>query len=192
MTLETYTIGTESNSYFMGRDAVLYKNGERVATVALKDNRPAIKVKVHDWGTGDPEVRRMEEDLGEDRVERVCEQIQESFWYYSAPECVRENGHYDDVWSAGRSAGWCVPVSRRDSEWQWWDEGGPIDAAFPEVESVDELSSSDMRRYWFFQAAEAITAEVEYLRTEDYDELIRDTHHALEQQREALAVRGDN
>lgn len=187
----TYTIDTESNSYFQGRDAVLHKDGERVAKIALKNDRPAIYVKVYSWGSGDPEIKRMERDLGDERVEQIIENIRWGFWHFTAPECVRENGHYEDVWSAGRSEGWCVPhATHRDTDWHWWEEC-VIDAPF-ETESTDEMSQADARRWWFFQAAEAITAEVEYVRTEEFDEMIRDAHYDLEQSREACLVRGEN
>jgi hypothetical protein len=184
-----YTIGTERNSYFEGRDGVLYKDGKRIATIALKDARPAIKVKVYSWGTD--ATRELRDDLGEERIEAIIENIIHDFWYHLAPETVQENGHYSDVWGAGRSGGWCIPYAEhRDNDWRWWEET-TIDAPF-ETDKVDDMSTIDARRWWFFEAAEAITAEVEYLRTEHFDEAVRDAHYELEQRREAYVVRGDN
>lgn len=189
--MPTYTITTEGNSYFNGRDAVLSKDGERVAKIALKDNRPAIYVKVQSLGT--EATRELRDDLGDERLEQIYDGLQHAFWYYVAPEVVKENGHYDaGVWSAGRSDGWCIPrAANRDNDWHWWDESN-IDDPIPEHESTDELDQITARKVWFFQAAEAITAEVEYQRTEGFDDAVRDAHAELEREREAVLVRGEN
>lgn len=187
--MSTYTIDTERNSYFNGRDAVLHKNCERVAKIALKDNRPAIYVKCYSYGTD--ATKAMRDDLGEARLAEIVEGLQRDFWWHLADEDVQRDGNYDEVHSAGRSGGWCVPIAARDRDWHWWEEV-TIDAPIPEHESADELSAADARKLWFFEAAETITAEVEYLRTEGFDEAVREAYAELESAREAALVRGEN
>lgn len=192
MTIPRYTMNTERNAYFNGRDGVLYSDGERVAKIALKDDRPAVYVK-HGYQLGTDATKAMRDDLGDEACERILEGLQHDFWWHCGPEDIAdaEGGYYDELYSAGRSGGWAVPTSSRDREWKWWDECA-IDDPLPEVESADEMSQTDARKYWFFLAAEVLTAEAEYMRTVLFDEAVRDAHYELESRRDAVLVRGEN
>lgn len=163
----TYTIDTQSNSYFNGRDAVLVKDGKRVALLAPQDSGPGVNVK-HQFRLGTNETRAMRDDLPEERLDALLEHIQGDFWETLAPEIARKHG-FVDVYQEGRSGGWCVPFPDGD----WLDEISIV----PDTKTPDEDEAAAIEaRGRFFDFAVEITELVESLRTGDFDERVREEH----------------
>lgn len=174
----TYAIDTVRNSYFNGRDAVLLKDGERVATLAMKDEGPGVKVKVSHWGSGDPEMVKLRTEIPDEALNEIAESIALDFWETLAPEIARTHG-FHSVWQAGRSGGWCVPYPSDD-----WADIIAIDEGLTTVpvrprdpnRTADDTIDAIAARARYFAFAEEITTLVESLRTDTFDGRLPEAH----------------
>lgn len=193
-----YTVDAEPNPYWNGRDFRLYRDGEPVAKIGMRDGAPVVDVR--DRHLYDAAERELIDAVGEDAAQRIYDGCAETFWNIDA-QAIAEGHGFERCYSAGRSSGWAQP----DPTQSWPETVGlterpagvgeyavvddtdntivgvfdDLDAAEDYAEngygdgaSVDyEMMRAFDERERFYRFAEAITAAVEGAREMYLDEL---------------------
>lgn len=109
----TYSFGSESNSYFNGRDEVITRDDDARIKVNIKDGMWAVNVKAHAIASTMPaDVQNAISNLP-DSVLQVAEDQAREGWWIAVQEIAVSHG-FDKVYSAGRSGGWMAVNGTQD------------------------------------------------------------------------------
>jgi hypothetical protein len=195
----TYEFEDRANSYFQGSDVHCTRDDGKTVVINGKDGHCAVYVKDRK-GSYVPDlpedVRPLAEDLNRANKSRVgdypfpdaewtdvlYERAREQ-WWHDAEWLAREHD-FDDVFSAGRSGGWCIIVPT-NCDWH------PSWIMHPDEQPAHEVDEAQEFQQRFLALAFDLVDMIEQAR-EQWAEQIREDHAALERERTESIVLGEN